>query len=169
MMFFFWGVFRGKRNSCLNQVLGSPKKIANSRDMPTASMSSIEATSPLVSIEKELPTCNRTLKLASDDNSLINLQRLPAAKTKKGDGDCKAVSDSQQNDCVMSPKEQGSGLDCKSVPTYQMKPPLTRQDNRSRSASLVISVQLILAAQNLLLACSLLSAFCSILGVGTLF
>ncbi|XP_017242340.1 ASI1-immunoprecipitated protein 2 [Daucus carota subsp. sativus] len=136
MMFFFWGVFRGKRNSCLNQVLGSPKKIANSRDMPTASMSSIEATSPLVSIEKELPTCNRTLKLASDDNSLINLQRLPAAKTKNGDGDCKAVSDLQQNDCVTSPKEQGSGLDCKSVPTYQMKPPLARQDNRSRSASL---------------------------------
>ncbi|KAK1392085.1 PHD-type domain-containing protein [Heracleum sosnowskyi] len=102
MMFFLWGVFRGKRNSCSKQVLGSPKKIASSRDLSIASMSSTENISSLLSVEKDLPTCNKA----------------------------------QKNDCANSTKEQGSGLDCKSVPTNQMKPPQAWPDTKSRTTLL---------------------------------
>ncbi|KAF1001935.1 ASI1-immunoprecipitated protein 2-like isoform X2 [Apium graveolens] len=136
MMFFLWGVFRGKRNNCSKQVLGSPKKVASSRDLSIASMSSTENISSLLSVEKDLPTCNTAQKVASDDNSMINLQCLPATKTKNGDSDSKAVSDFQQNDCANSTKEQGSELDCKSLPTNQMEPSQAWQDTKSRSTFL---------------------------------
>lgn len=138
MMFFLWGVLRGKRNSC-SKVLGSPKKLASSRDLSVASMSSTENISSLLSVEKDLPTCNKAQKVVSDDNSLINLQCLPATKTKNGDSDSKAASDFRQNDCANSTKEHGSGLNCKSVPTNQMKPPQAWQDAKSGTTLLVIS------------------------------
>lgn len=140
MMFFFWGVFRGRKNSCSTQVLGSPKKISSSRDIPTASMSSTENMSSLVPVEKDLPSCNKAGMVVSVDSSLINLQCLPETKTKNGGSDSKAVSDFQQNNCVNSSQEQGYGIDCKSRPINQMKPPQAWQDTRSRTTVLVILI-----------------------------
>lgn len=132
-MFFFWSVFRGKRNSCLQKVPVSPKKTAGSRDARTAIMTS------LVPVDKDLATCNKAGKVISDDHSLIDLQCLPSTEKMNGNSDGKAVSHFQQSDCVNSTKEQQVyRLDCNLMPPDQMKPQQSLQDTRSRTNFLVM-------------------------------
>lgn len=132
-MFFFWGVFRGKRNSSLQKVPVFPKRTtACSRDTCTA------VTTSIVPVDKDLPTCNKAGKMISDVHSLIDLQCLPSTEKMNGNSDGKAVSHFQQSDFVNSTKEQGYRLDCNLLPTDQMKPPQSWQDTRSRTNSLVM-------------------------------
>lgn len=130
-MFFFWGVFRGKRNSCLQKVPVSPKRTAGSRDTCTAIMTSL--------VDKDLPTCNKAGKVISDVHSLIYLQCLPSTEKMNGNSDGKAVSHFQQSDCVNSTEEQQVyRLDCNSMPPDQMKPQQSLQDTRSVTNLLVM-------------------------------
>ncbi|KAK1366328.1 hypothetical protein POM88_041889 [Heracleum sosnowskyi] len=129
-MFFFWGVFRGKRNSCLQKVPVSPKRTAGSLDTRTAMMTSLV-------LDKDLPACNKAGKMTSDVHSLINLQCLPSTEKMNGNSNGKAVSLFQPSDWVNSTKEQqGYRLDCNSMPTDQMKSPQSLKDTRSRTNSL---------------------------------
>ncbi|KAL1813611.1 ASI1-immunoprecipitated protein 2 isoform X3 [Daucus carota subsp. sativus] len=131
-MFFFWGVLKGKRNSCLQKVPVSPKKTAGSRDTGTANMSS-----SLVPVDKDSPTFKKAGKTISDVHPMIDLQCSPLTKKNNGNIDGKSVSHSQQSDCVNATKEQqGCRLDCNSVPTDEIKPPESWEDTGSRTNSL---------------------------------
>lgn len=135
-MFFLWGVFRGKRVNCLQQVPGSPKKFSSPQDFPTAIMSLSENICSPVPIDSAEPKCNRACNVASDAHASIDLP-WSSTETINGDSDTKVVSLPQNGKCAKLTVERPENrLDCNLLPNFQT----SSQHSRSTTSSLVMLI-----------------------------
>ncbi|THG19056.1 hypothetical protein TEA_014464 [Camellia sinensis var. sinensis] len=111
MLFFLWGVFRGKKVNYLQNVSGSPKKYFIHRDMPTAIMSPPENTGLLGPIDGNLPmfskACN--VALSSKCPALMESPCL-SSDTINGNCDTEASSLDPKGQCL---QENVGWQDCR--------------------------------------------------------
>lgn len=139
MMFFLWGVFRGKRVNCLQEVSGSSKKFSGAQDLPTAIMSLPENICSVVQIDNTVPTCNRSSDVASDARFLIDLPCLSSTETINGG--TKVISHLQKDICSKLTMEQPEyRLDFNSLPPIPKSPMHSWPEIRSTSTSLVMLI-----------------------------
>lgn len=122
MMFFLWGVFRGKRTNCLQEVSGSSKKLSDAQNMPTAIMSVPENICSLAQIDKNVSAYARYSDVASDTRFSIDLPRLSSTETING------------NTKVMSHLQNGI------LPTLTSKQPEHRLDFSSSPSNDITSI-----------------------------
>lgn len=136
-LYFLWGVFRGKKAHCLQDVSASPKKYSTARYLPSATISLPESICPL---DGDLPTCpkSRSLALTSTCPGL-DLMESPVllAQTTKVGFDINATSLDLKDQCT----QVNAGLDridATSLPRIQSTNAMSYQETRLTSAPLVM-------------------------------
>ncbi|XP_052193581.1 uncharacterized protein LOC127802002 isoform X2 [Diospyros lotus] len=125
MLYFLWGVLRGKKVNCLQTGTGSPKEYSIEQDLPTAILSLPESICSLGPVDGNLPVhpkaCNVTL--APKSSTSMESPCL-SSETVTGDYDTNASSFEPKGQCTQtnavgrdsrrnatsSPRTQGTGL-----------------------------------------------------------
>ncbi|KAL7213870.1 hypothetical protein ACSBR1_026326 [Camellia fascicularis] len=93
MLYFLWGVFRGKKVNYLQNVSGSPKKYFIHRDIPTAIMSPPENTGLLGPIDGDLPMFSKACNVALSSKCPA-LMESPCLSSDTINGNCDAEASS---------------------------------------------------------------------------
>lgn len=102
MMFFLWGVFKGRRLNCLEQTSGPSKVVCipslnmvpEDDDIPSTAMTSSENICSPEGMAKDVSTCDRScnVDLSSTAPALVDLPFPTSSETVNGDHDTKLPS-----------------------------------------------------------------------------
>lgn len=137
-LYFLWGVFRGKKAHCLQDVSASPKKYSTARYPPTATISLPESQCPL---DGDLPTCPKACNLALASRcpgpALMESPVLSTQTTKVG-FDINASSLDLKDQHTQVNAGQDYRFDATSLPRIQTTNAVSFQETRLTSTPLVM-------------------------------
>ncbi|XP_058206469.1 uncharacterized protein LOC131319981 isoform X4 [Rhododendron vialii] len=135
-LYFLWGVFRGKKAHCLQDLSASPKKYSTARYPPTTTISLPESQCPL---DRDLPTCPKACNLALASRcpgpALMESPVLSAQTTKVG-FDINASSLDLKDQHTQVNAGQDYRFDAASLPRIQSTNAVSFQETRLTSTPL---------------------------------
>lgn len=106
MLYYLWGVFRGKRVNCSQQVPASPKKLYIPGNTPTAIMSLPDNICSTRPIDEDLLMRDMTRDATPKVHALIDLPSVASTETTNGDCDTKFSSSVPVVNCPQVDIEQ---------------------------------------------------------------
>ncbi|KAL7230297.1 hypothetical protein ACSBR2_008739 [Camellia fascicularis] len=138
MLYFLWGVFRGKKVNCLQDVSGFPKKYCIPRDLPGPIMSLPESICSLGPITMDLPLRLKASSVGRESECPASMESpCLSSETIKGDCDTIASSLDPKGQCTQANAgAQDCELDTTSLPSIQRTSALSFQETRCTSTPL---------------------------------
>ena len=140
MLYFLWGVFRGKKVNCLQDASGIPKKYCMPGDLPATIISLPETMRSLGPTDGDLRTCSKVYYVALGSECPASMES-PCLSSETINEDCdtsKSCLDPKGQCPQANARQQDCNLDATPLPSIQRTSAMSFQETRCTCAPLVM-------------------------------
>ncbi|XP_057462366.1 uncharacterized protein LOC130752582 isoform X3 [Actinidia eriantha] len=138
MLYFLWGVFRGKKVNCLQDASGTPKKYCMPEDLPATIISLPETMRSLGPTDGDLRTCSKVYYVALGSECPASMES-PCLSSETINEDCdtsKSCLDPKGQCTQANARQQDCNVDATPLPSIQRTSAMSFQETRCTCAPL---------------------------------